>query len=954
MKLTPLASALTLLGLSTAVLAQTPTTTTPQRVEITGSSIKRVQAEGALPLTIITREELNREGISSTEQAIMLLTSNGSGLDNLASNADVVDGAQRGNNGASSANLRGQGANATLILLNGRRVAAHGLNGGQIDLNQIPFAALERIEVLKDGASAIYGTDAVGGVINFITRRNFSGLTAEAFTDVTQQGGGDILRGSITGGFGNFGKDGFNVLATLAYSDNQKLRGDQRDFTSSLQFNRGLSPDTRGTPHGTIMPLAGTIIPSAGSAPFVPGSTTVRAAGGINALDLPGGAGCGSIPGMAPYDNVLWAAPDRQFACTWDTARAAVIQQPVQNLNLLTRGTLRLGQHTMSAEFTASKVDSAKSYSNIQLLPSTGLTPLRFPRNVASAAVYDDIFNRLVTVFPSLEAQRGQPISYRWRCIECGPREIKTTAETQRFFAGIEGPVMGWDYRLGVSQATSEVKSTLGSGYVYRRDGTFGTVAVKGIVEALNSGVINPFLLPGQKQSQAALDLIASTSASGTVLYGGKYTTTQADATVTGPLFRTAAGEAQAAIGVDLRTEKYSFSGDERPSTQRPEIIGAPFDDGNALAGVKRDIKAVYAEVLVPLTKALELTVAGRQDEYDGFGSTTNPKVSIRFQPSQQILFRGSYNTAFRVPSFNQIFNKPGDSPYLGSDIADPLRCPGGRPVAGDSNCTLVTGLSTRFGGTPDLGPETAKQYSAGFVWEPSAAFSVGVDWWSIEREDQIRAIGLRDLINNYSLFENRFIRDTQGKLTVIDQSWINSGGTQTAGVDVSIRSNSRLAGARVNLGFDLTYLMKKRSRLTQNAVWGANEIGVNTLAGDLGVRWKHNAYVSVKQGNWTTTLSQQYRTGVRDRTAPGVASGAIVPTDWKPFTDDYQVFNATLAYNGFKNLTLTAGVKNLLNTNPPFSYTYDDFTGGGGAWEPRVADPRGRSFTLRAEYKFF
>ena len=216
MKLRALVGSLALVGLASHALAQD----TAQRIIITGSSIKRIASEGALPLQVITRAELTREGISSTEQLVMMLTSNGSGLDNLASNADVVDGAQRGTNGATSANLRGQGSNATLVLLNGRRVASHGLNGGVVDLNQIPFSAIDRIEVLKDGASAIYGTDAVGGVINFITRRNYSGFTAETFVDVTEQGGGNIFKGAVTGGIGDLDTQGFNLLATLSYSDN--------------------------------------------------------------------------------------------------------------------------------------------------------------------------------------------------------------------------------------------------------------------------------------------------------------------------------------------------------------------------------------------------------------------------------------------------------------------------------------------------------------------------------------------------------------------------------------------------------------------------------------------------------------------------------------------------------------------------------------------------------------
>ncbi len=953
MKLTALVGSLALLGLGSHALAQTAP---DQRIVITGSSIKRIATEGALPVTTITRAELTREGISSTEQLVMMLTTNGSGLDNLASNADVVDGAQRGNNGASSANLRGQGSNATLILLNGRRVASHGLNGGQVDLNQIPFSALERIEILKDGASAVYGTDAVGGVINFITRKNYTGLTADAFVDITEQGGGNIHRGALTGGLGDLATQGFNVLATLAYSENKALRGNERDFTSTNQPNRGLSPDTRGTPHATIVPLAGTIFANAAAVPLIPGtSPPVRASGGINLLDLPGREGCGSIDGMLPYSDTLWAAPDRQYACAWDTGRAAVIQQPVQNLNLLTRGTLNLGgDHLLSAEFVASEVKSAKRFSNIQLLPSTGLNPLRYP---STASGYNEIINRIQTAFPGWTPPAGNlPISYRWRCIECGPREIKTEAESKRLFVGAEGPLFGWDYRAGASQATSEVKSTLGTGYHYRRTNT--ALGVNGIVEALNSGNVNPFLLPGQPQSEAGLAAIAATSAAGVVLYGGKFTTTQIDATFSGPLFKLPGGESQLAVGLDVREEKYRFNGDERPAAARPEILGAPFDDGNALSGVKRDINAVFAEWLVPFAKWGEVTMALRRDDYTGFGSTTNPKVSFKIQPLEQFFIRGSYNEAFRVPTFNQIFNGPVPQQYLGSDVADPATCPSpSRPIAGNPNCQLIPNLFTLGGGNPTLGPETAKQWLIGFVVEPIPDVSISMDLWNIERENQIRVPSIQLLLENYNLFADRFVRLPSGE-TYIDQRWINTGGSRTKGIEVGIRGSGKLFAGNWNAAMDISYLMDKRSRVTQNSAWGSSEVGINTLSGDLGIRWKHNLTFGYKQGDWAGSVTQMFRNGYRDRVAPGVAAalsgGRAQPPDWKATVDDYVTYNAALTYTGIKNLTVTAGVKNLLNEDPPFSYTYDDVTGAGGAWEPRVADPRGRSFTLSVSYRFF
>ena len=209
------------------------------QIIITGSRIKQDPTKSSLPLTIISSADIERNNLTNPEQLNMFLTSNGTGADNLASNADVTTGAQRGTNGLSSANLRGQGSAATLVLLNGRRVAAHGLSGGAVDVNQIPFAAIERVEVLKDGASAIYGTDAIGGVINYITKKNYTGLGMQGMVDVTEAGGGNIYRLSGIAGYGDLDDQGFNVMAAVSYSWNQILRGSQRDFVNGNQPLRG-------------------------------------------------------------------------------------------------------------------------------------------------------------------------------------------------------------------------------------------------------------------------------------------------------------------------------------------------------------------------------------------------------------------------------------------------------------------------------------------------------------------------------------------------------------------------------------------------------------------------------------------------------------------------------------------------------------------------------------------
>lgn len=963
---------------------------TPQAsgtVIVTGSSIRRKVLDNALPITIITREEMEREGISSTEQLIMQLSSNGNGPENLASNADVVSGAQRGNNGASAANLRGQGSAGTLILFNGRRIAAHGLNGGAVDLNQIPQAAIERVDVLKDGASAIYGTDAIGGVINFITRKSYEGLNLQTFVDITEEGGSEIARASILAGYGDLDTQNFNIWGTISWSDNKALDGADRAWVNGFQPNKGLSIDTRGTPFATVFPLNasptgiganpnGSLLGGTGTtltsginqrAPFLPGSTTVFANGGVNTLDLPGGAGCASVDGMQPYDQVLWNNPAAAFACAWDTGRAVVLQQPITKLNFVSRGMIRMGRHELSAEVMMSNSESAKRFSNAQLTSGTltatnGASNSNFlyPLNPTTQAVYNDIYTKLLAVFPTLGAavgsvqptgsRYGLPIAYRWRCIPCGQREIETTTDTGRAFLGLEGPLMGeWEYRLGTSYAFSESQSQLGRGYYYRHSNA--ALGVTGIVDVLNTGIINVFAPDGVTQSPAALAALESASAKGVILYGGKFEVAEVDATASGPLFDMWGGKAYAAVGMSLREENYNFNGDARAAAARPEVFLAPFDQVNVLSGVTRNINAIFGEIMLPVIENMELTIAVRRDAYSGFGVTTNPKVSIKYRPIPQVLVRGSYNTGFRVPSFNQIFNGTTVSPFPGATLADPGKCPGGLPNVAIAGCEVVN-PNILTGGKIDLGPETADQQSFGFVYEPTSNYSISIDWWKIERSNNIVSLGVTQLRDNYALFPERFIRDTAGNLTLIDARWANAGESITEGVELGLRGRGSLFAGNWSAGLDGTYLLEKKSKLLPSAPWGPSEIGIFTLTGDLGLEWKHNAFFTYRQGDWSGSVSQTYRQGYINGKLPGVANGTIVPPEVVVKVDEYITYNASVTYRGFQNFTITAGIKNLFNEDPPFAITYDSNGGSGGNWEPRVADPRGRAFTLLLNYK--
>jgi iron complex outermembrane receptor protein len=961
---------------------------------VTGSRIKQDPTKSAAPLQVITPSDLSREGINSPEQLISFLSTNGTGADNLASNGDVTSGAQRGTNGLSAANLRGQGAAATLVLLNGRRVAAHGLTGGAIDVNQVPFAALERVEVLKDGASAIYGTDAIGGVINFITKSNFQGVVLNGFTDITQRNDSAIYRLSGTAGYGDLDTQGFNIMGAVSKSWNSGLLGKDRDFVNGNQPNRGLSVDTRGTPIATAFPanpnsifaptgslLGGTTNSSANF--FLPGllipGTTTRADGGINPLDLPGGAGCDSVNGGMAYDEVLWSVPGARFACSWDTGRAAVLQQPLQTLTYYGKATLALGDHRLAAEITGSDADSKKRFSNNQYSINALTMPLYYPLNATTAATYNSVYDTIAGTFPAVGAvgdrtvdavgNYGKPIAYRWRNIPGGNREYVTNTKTIRGALTAEGPLGGtWDYRAGASYAKSEASSLLGKGYHYAgifrnaanaaasgvagatnggidpRAPTAPGATRPGIVGLLNSGILNPFSVD---QSAAALAGLDAISAEGTTLYGGQYEVKQFDASVSGSLFDLPAGAVQVALGADYRRETYSFNGSAAAVTGQAEIFNVAFDNVNALTPKNRNVKAVYAEMSVPVLESLELTGAVRLDDYTGFGSTVNPKFTARFSPTNWVMLRASYNTGFRVPSFNQIFNGVTESPNPGNNLTDPSTCPAGGVVNVTAGCGAITPTSLS-GGNLNLGPETSEQYSAGIVFTPARQFSASVDFWSIAVDNTIGALTIAQLLANQSSFSDRVIR-TSNVITQLDLRADNIGSRRTQGLEVALRGGVDAFGGVLTAGLDGTYLLKKKEKFLPTAPFGSSLIGVFTYAGDLGLKWKHSAFINYAVDDMLFSFSQIYRNGYKNNSLPASSSRP----DYNARVKAYVTYNLSAAMDMNDKLRLTAGIRNVLDTDPPFAITYDSNTGAGSSWEPRVADPRGRSFTLAVEAKF-
>lgn len=941
MKLNKLARSLALIGVGAQLLGLAQAQTAPvqkvERVEITGSSIKRVKDEGILPIQVITANELARTGVTSAEDMLQLLGMNAAGADNAISNNNVFGGdTDRLTGGSANANLRGLGAGSTLVLLNGRRMATYGMSGGAVDLNTIPMAAVERIEVLKDGASAIYGTDAVGGVINYILKKDMQGVTLGTdFAQPLESSGGTTRRAHITGGAGSLDKNGINVLVGLTLVKNDILRGSERSWANGFAPALGLSPNSSSHPFANVINTAGTALGTAGS---TVGATDPIKYTRINLLSMQGQ--CDSIPTGVQFQPELWTSPTASAAtkaanyagghylCNTDYGAQYMLASPKEARNLVLRSNFKLSDnHLAYFEWTDSRT-----------AVKAELTPNQFSTTAAAGNFYPvggpyylNLKNYGVNSFDPTK-----PISYRWRMQDFGNRVIENISTNSRFVLGLEGDVGKYSYKLGLSRAEAEAHSDLIDGYAY----------VGKLNAALKTGLINPWLKPGEKQTQAAMDLIESTKARGTT-GGGSTGLTQFDGALSGELFKLPAGSLDFAVGFDLRRESYQYAmvagvaclGNLTPTaTSDTDIYNCA---GNStVPPVSRDVKAVYGELAVPVFKGFDMQLALRRDDYKGVGASTNPKVGFKYQPAESLLFRGSYNTGFKAPSFQQ--QQPNNAPrdYTGK-WDDPVKCP-----ADPTQCQII-GLDYTSSGNPDLKPEKSKQGTVGLVFAPVKDLVLYADYWRIDLRDRIRTLSINDVINNYALFEDRFIRDASGNVSVVRAGWVNAADSSSKGVDWggTYTFSNRLG--RWNASINGTHMLSHKERALEilPLTEYVGEFGLRTLY----LRNKFNASLTWSQGPWSSTLNASYKSGYKDQDLSGRNT---VPATANTTVPSYTLFGLYGTYTGFKNTSVTVGVRNLFDKQPPFTHhDVDDVVGAG--WDPRVADPFGRTVTVSLKFNF-
>jgi iron complex outermembrane recepter protein len=877
------------------------------RIEVTGSNIKRTESEGALPLSVITREEIDHAGIQSAQELLERVSANQSfgGSNSALGIGSLITG-------YTAASLRGLGAERTLVLLNGHRLAPYALSGGNaVDLSGIPLAAIERVEILKDGASAIYGTDAIGGVINFILRKDFKGVEINADHYVTEHPGGDSRRANATFGFGDLASDRYNVFVSADYFKQDSLKAIQREFSRTgylpslgrdatslatipaniVQFNpvTGQAWGFSGIRNPTLAPRAGT----AGSClpPF-----------SFPSIDP---------PGLCKFDTqtVIDTIPDSER--TNVIGRATLQATPMDQL--FVEGTYYRGRFIQ-------RVAPAPLFSPLELGNDFTLPP--------SSPFYPAAF---VASLPGGDPMQRLEIFYR--TLELGPRVDENHVDQWSAIAGMQGTHNGWDYRWSANWGANEQKDTFISGYV---DATR-------LATLLHSGVVNVF---GFNTDDVVRQLRA-TQVTGPI-DDNRASNYGADFKIAGNTFSLPAGPVAVAAGVEGR--RASLQQSRSDLVERGNIVGF----GSAIPSIPsahRTVWAAFGEANFPLAKALEADIAVRFDHYSDFGSTTNPKLSLRWQPSRNLLMRAAYGTGFRAPTLSDLFQPRGLAVAEGMD---PIRCP---VTQSETDCDAF--FLAQEGGNPALSPEKSKQFSGGIVIEPIAGLSASVDYYDIEVRNLVQRLDETTIFGNYALLASSFIvrappepqfPDLPGRIVQLLRVPTNVGELRTSGLDADVRYRPPATSiGRFTFALAGTYVLDYRLTGLNNAPFPAGA-GQRGLSGAIS-RWRHYATLDWSFAVWAATLSNNFQLGYSEPCILDPEGNSLDASDCMARrVGSYSVWDLQVRYGGFANATLTLGVRNLLDTAPPLSNQAEQFQVG---FDPTYGDPRGRSFYAAVRYVF-
>ena len=924
-------------------------------VEVTGSRIKQTDAVTAAPVAIISREQIDKSGANSVGEFLQQLTSSGKALNSkFNSSGNFGYPPDGGGIGAGSAqvDLRNLGSQRVLVLVDGIRwvneSSASGVSGSA-DLNTIPLDIVERIEVLEDGASAIYGSDAIAGVVNIITRKDFDGASVHTKYGQYSGLGGDTKEASVTIGGST---DRVSGVFSAAYFDQQRINSGDWEQSAFPEPGAGLRAGSSATPQGRATFCDPNIAdPTQYGYCDATGDTWFDIAlnDGVASPNYNGGDPVNS-PGT--YHN--FSGADRfNFA--------------PYNL-LLTPSTRKSLFGSINYQITDNTSLHAKAlYNNRQSANQAAPEPIFVGPFAGTGGIADTIVVSHLNPYNPFGIDLDPAVNFGWitkRPIELGPRIFTQDVDTSYFNLGMDGSWsngFGWD----MNYVHSENKATqrfLNGFNVAKLKLALGDPAICAAV----SGCVPLDLFGGESRpiTPAMFDYIVTNQVD-----SSKQVLDLFSANVNGDLWAMGDRNAGFAAGVEYRR----YQGEFNPDPLRQ--IGESQDSFAAPISASYSVKEAYAEVQLPWADSFSTDFALRYSDYSTFGSASTGKFGFRWQPTEDLVIRGTYSTGFRAPNLGELYGLT----QFGATLVDPCGRTGHPGPAGPqyvAGC-LAQGVSPTFeqantqittftGGNPSLDPEKSNSYNIGAVWSPSFGEDLSwskrldfeFDYFNYKVKKGIQAPDIQSLLNGCTDGSitgaacSGFTRQPTGNLNPPTDFLANLGTIKTTGVDFKVNWQSpEFSWGQLNGSLQSTHEINY-SAVDADGNVAQRAVGVEVDNGSI-PSWQTNAQFGWKNGDWNVAWNVRYISSVTE----SCGNAAVVDVPGCPTGNDFHELGS-IVYNdlqiGWANsftiegLTTSVGVNNVFDNDPPICLTCTL-----NGYDAGTYDLPGRFWYVSIDYKF-
>mgnify|MGYP006134227527 FL=1 len=890
-------------------------------VVVTGSRIQRADLEGFNPVTVLDRATITDSGALNIGAILQdLPNSAGQG---------VNTGVNNGGNGSVNFSLRGLGSNRTLVLINGRRAVASGLGADDaVDLNNIPVSIVERVEILKDGASAVYGSDALAGVVNIITRSDFEGVEVTSTIGETSEGDGrqtlhEVIAGTNT--------DKGNFVVSAYWAEQEEIWAGDRDYSrEEIWYHPYWDP--------TGQDVGGSSAPPWGN---YGGSDDIRYTQGPDGGD------------WREYDGT---------SDSYNYAPANYTQTPSERWGFSAFGSYNIGDIGLFKNIELSTEFMYTHRRSDVLLAPEPLAPLAF---FGTAAPYSDK-NWYNQQYGPKDADGNTMVLADWRrrMVETGGRNAIHETNTHQISLSLSGQVKDWNWDMSAVYGENDASQTNTGNFslervaeavgpTYRDDAGNLFCSPDGTADGVIDGCVplNVFGTPGT-DSEVTQDMLQYISGNYTSITEGGNDMSQVQANVSGDLFSLPAGPVGMAFGIEHR----DLGGFELPDAL--QILGTT-TAGASLAtkgGYKLD--EVYVEFAIPLLDGLDLSLASRYSDYETFGSTTNSKIGLRWAVTDELTLRGTVSEAFRAPSIPDLYTGiVTDFPSVTDPCATnaTASCVANGVPAGGYNNEGIIQLPTRVGGNVDLQPETADTLTVGLVYTPAwiEGTSLTIDYWKTEIENQISSIGPQVILDNcaatgaYCEYIERWAAGSGaevGSVRYIYDLQANVGSLEASGVDLSIRHQlAELPFGNFDFRIDAAFVEQYDLTISTGEVIKHAGRFENDLDGNF-PRTKMTYTLNWDYGNWSASYKARYIAGVTE-----TLDSWYNATPEEHSVSSQVVQDVQLSYDLVDfNTKLTLGIDNVADKQPPYAYSgFNDNT------DPRTYETRGRFMYGRVSFVF-